>query len=127
MTIGLHPVRNLRRYQRIGATFMRHGFGFAINQLQPAVRNRLGRAKTVPVRVPSEALAVHFRLALEELGPTFVKFGQVLSTRPDLLPPAYIVELSRLQDAVPPASWDEIRAVLTPRAGQGARGSLRHH
>jgi ubiquinone biosynthesis protein len=118
MTIGLHPVRHLRRYQHIGATFMRHGFGFAINQLQPALRNRLGRMKTTPMRVPAEALAEHFRLALEELGPTFVKFGQVLSTRPDLLPPAFITELSRLQDAVPPEPWEEIRAVLTRELGK---------
>ena len=118
MAIGLHPVRHLRRYQQIGATFMRHGFGFAINQLQPAVRNRLRRPSTVPVRVPAEALAEHFRLALQELGPTFVKFGQVLSTRPDLLPPAYITELSRLQDAVPPVPWEDIRAVLTGELGK---------
>jgi len=55
---------------------------------------------------------MHFRLALEELGPTFIKFGQILSTRPDLLLPAYIAELSKLQDTVPPASWEMIREVL---------------
>jgi len=51
-------------------------------------------------------------MALEELGPTFIKFGQILSTRPDLLPPAYIKELARLQDTVPPAPWDRIREVI---------------
>jgi ubiquinone biosynthesis protein len=118
MTIGLHPVRHLRRYQQIGSTFVRHGFGFALKQLQPAVRARLGRPSMTPVQVPAESLAVHFRLALEELGPTFVKFGQVLSTRPDLLPPAYIVELTRLQDEVPPEPWEAIRAVLTRELGR---------
>ena len=44
------------------------------------------------------------RSALEELGPTFVKFGQILSTRPDFLPPAFIKELEKLQDRVPPFS-----------------------
>jgi ubiquinone biosynthesis protein len=80
--------------------------------LEPAVRSRLGRPRTA-APVPEEALALHFRLALEELGPTFVKFGQVLSTRPDLLPPAYITELSRLQDEVPPETWEAVHLVLS--------------
>ena len=60
---------------------------------------------------------MHFRLALEELGPTFVKFGQILSTRPDLLPPAYIAELSKLQDTVPPEPWEAIRDLLIQELG----------
>jgi ubiquinone biosynthesis protein len=56
-------------------------------------------------------------MALEELGPTFVKLGQVLSTRPDLLPPAYIAELARLQDTVPPAPWEPVRAQLEAELG----------
>lgn len=50
----------------------------------------------------AQPLALRLRLALESLGPIFVKFGQVLSTRPDILPPEYVLELSRLQDKVPP-------------------------
>jgi ubiquinone biosynthesis protein len=69
-------------------------------------------------RLRQEDLAPHFRQALEELGPTFVKFGQILSTRSDLLPPAFITELSKLQDTVPPEPWDAIREVLTHELGQ---------
>ncbi|NMC78852.1 MAG: AarF/ABC1/UbiB kinase family protein [Chloroflexi bacterium] len=67
---------------------------------------------------PPEDLALHFRLALEELGPTFIKFGQILSTRPDLLPPAYMAELSKLQDDVPPIPWEGIREVLNQELGR---------
>ncbi len=117
MTIGFHPVQHLRRYRQIGTTFMRHGFGFALQQLTPALRRRLGRLPLEPQPFPSDLLAEHFRLALEELGPTFVKLGQVLSTRPDVLPPAYIDELSKLQDNVPPEPWDEIRTVIEREYG----------
>jgi len=63
--------------------------------------NWLGRKK--------EPLAVRIRLALEDLGPIFVKFGQALSTRPDLLPPAFVAELAKLQDKVPPFPGDIAR------------------
>ena len=57
-------------------------------------------------RFVSGTLPVRLRLALESLGPVFVKFGQVLSTRPDLIPHDYAVELAKLQDKVPPFDAD---------------------
>jgi len=116
-----HPVRQLRRTHQIGSTFARHGFGFAWEQLRPTLRARFRRAPAPPKSVPVEALAEHFRLALEELGPTFIKLGQVLSTRPDLLPPAYIAELSKLQDEAPRQPWDEISTVLAREYGRPAK------
>lgn len=70
----------------------------------------------LPTHEPS-TLPAHFRQALEEIGPTFVKLGQMLSTRPDLLPPNYIAELSKLQDKVPPVRWPEIRKVIEMELG----------
>jgi len=67
---------------------------------------------------PPQTLPQHFRLALEELGPTFIKLGQILSTRPDLVPPAFIAELNRLQDTVPPVPWTQIRPVLEKAYGK---------
>jgi ubiquinone biosynthesis protein len=57
-------------------------------------------------------------MAFEELGPTFVKLGQILSTRPDLIPLAYVQELSKLQDNVPSFSYDDVRAVVKAETGK---------
>ena len=62
--------------------------------------------------VPLRERAHNLRSALEELGPTFAKLGQILSTRPDLLPPEFIDELSTLQDQVPPLTEEEVVAVM---------------
>lgn len=116
----LRSFRHLQRYREIANAFFRHGFGFLFAHLEPewpSVRQilRLPARRSVPT-LP-EDLAIHFRLALEELGPTFVKFGQILSTRPDLLPPAYLAELSKLQDTIPPEPWEAIRGLLTQELG----------
>ncbi|HDL64117.1 MAG TPA: AarF/ABC1/UbiB kinase family protein, partial [Proteobacteria bacterium] len=59
-----------------------------------------------------------FRLALEELGPTFVKLGQVLSTRPDLIPLNFIEELTKLQNAVPPFPYSDVREIIKDETGK---------
>ena len=67
--------------------------------------------------VKSMSRAARLRRALEELGPTFIKLGQILSTRPDILPPDWIEEFQKLQSQVPPCSWDEIHAELVSELG----------
>lgn len=84
------------RLTEIAAVLGSYGFGHVY-------RTRLGSNKD------EHQDAEQLRLAFEELGPTFVKFGQILSTRPDLLPPDYIEELSKLQDRVPPFSFNKIK------------------
>ncbi len=64
-------------------------------------------------------------MVLGELGPTFVKFGQVLSTRPDLLPDKYIAELTKLQDRVPPFSVDEVRKIFREDLGRDPESIFR--
>jgi len=103
--------RHLRRYQEIARVLVRHGFGDLVDQLG------LVRALSVPRRLlqreaelPPLSRPEHLRLAIEELGPTFIKLGQILSTRPDLIPPAYIREMAKLQDVVAPSPWEAVRA-----------------
>ena len=71
-------------------------------------------------RKPMEPRGVRIRKALEELGPIYVKFGQSVSTRPDLLPSDIAVELAKLQDQVPPFSGDEALAAIEKAYGQPA-------
>ena len=109
------PIRHLRRYRHILTVFTRHGFGFALSHL-PTEPLWLRDLYPFPIQEP-ESLPAHFRQALEELGPAFVKLGQMLSTRPDVLPPDYITELAKLQDNVPPVPWDEIHQVIEAELG----------
>jgi ubiquinone biosynthesis protein len=115
-------IRHLQRYSEIVSIFARHGFGFLFNRLEPGPRARLRvpwRSSQEDLRPPQlDTLAVHFRQALEEAGPTFVKFGQILSTRADLLPPSFITELSKLVDSVSPEPWELMQALLTRELGR---------
>ncbi len=113
----LRYVRSLPRYRRIVTVLARHGFGSVLEYLQ------LDRYLSLPARILRQAPALpispaeHLRQALEELGPTFVKLGQVLSTRPDLLPPDFIAELSKLRDAVAASPWATVQQQLTEAYG----------
>ncbi len=115
----IRHVRHFQRYREIAQVFIRHGFGELLGTLEllpylslPRKLLRRGQAVTPHLSAPER-----LRLALEELGPTFVKLGQVLSTRPDLLPTAYVAELAKLQDTVPPVEWQPIRAQIEDELG----------
>jgi ubiquinone biosynthesis protein len=99
-------IARARRYSRITRIALKHGLG-------PALRGRLRTNDTVK----RAQLARSLREALEEAGVTFVKLGQVLSTRADLLAPEFVAELSKLQDQVSPAPHDEIQQVLKDELG----------
>jgi ubiquinone biosynthesis protein len=111
--------RHLNRYRQIAEILIGHGFGAVLAQL--GLDTQLDLPRRLLRRKPSEqngrTPAIHVRLALEELGPTFVKLGQILSTRPDLVPPSYLKELTRLQDDVPPAPWEGIKGILEEELG----------
>jgi ubiquinone biosynthesis protein len=119
-----HPfrfLRNLGRSGEIAAVAVKYGFGDFVQQLRLDRYLRWGRRvilrqRNVPER--RETRARRFRSALEELGPTFVKFGQVLSTRPDLIPADVIEELSRLQEHVRPFSSEKVIETVEEEFGR---------
>ncbi len=112
-------IRHFNRYRQITKVFLKHGLGYLIH--------RMGMDKYVPLptryslqkceRESDYCLADKLTHALMELGPTFVKFGQVLSTRSDILSPAFIEELERLQDKVSPVPIDQIEEQITREIG----------
>ena len=110
----------LRCYRHIMAVLAKYGFGEVTGALRSRLSIRLGE-KAVPSQVESTVKTgsrpARVRLALEELGPTFIKLGQLLSTRPDVVPPEYIQELERLQDRVAPEAPKKIMALIEQELG----------
>jgi ubiquinone biosynthesis protein len=109
--------RNLGRLSEIAQIAVRHGFGYFFE------RHRLtdllpGRAGPVLVDGSPSQRGQHLREMLDELGPTFVKFGQLLSMRPDVLPPDIIAELRGLQDDVRPFAFEDVERVIGEDLGE---------
>jgi ubiquinone biosynthesis protein len=99
--------KNIGRIRQISSVFAKHGF--------QELMDKLGFARFIPEKYKATETESQFtaperlRMALEELGPTFIKLGQVLSSRSDLLPEAYVLELSKLQDRVSPLPFTVIK------------------
>ncbi|EGK11614.1 ABC1 family protein [Desmospora sp. 8437] len=112
-------IRNLNRYREIASTFARHGFGYLLEETGLFSKLSLPKKEkeSTPVRKDPASIGKHIREALEELGPAFVKLGQVASTRSDLLPETMIRELEKLQDKVRPLPFREIQQVLEQELG----------
>lgn len=110
--------RDAARLRDIVTVLVRHGFGAFVQALQ--LHDRwysnllLERRDGAVEQLPIERRLLH---VLQDLGPTFIKLGQMLSTRPDLLPPALIDELQTLQDSVPPLDFADVRAMLRAELG----------
>ena len=118
-TLGM--MRELPRLHEITSTFIRHGLGEFVQRIGIAgVLERAGRilrwgeaSESVKLDPPQRV-----RLALEELGPAFVKLGQVMATRVDLFPPAWIAEFEKLHATVPPVPFEELLPELERALGR---------
>lgn len=113
---------HVQRYRQIMDVLIKHGFGYLVDRygLHPrSWKERIFGPREIPKKLLAMSGAARFRRALEELGPTFVKFGQILSTRYDMVPQDYIDELSKLQDMVPPFEFWEVRRVIQGEFGKG--------
>ena len=111
-------VDDLSRASRITNVLVRHGFSSLLRRNGGgASTGAEGAANDVDIRNDPQQAAVRIREALEELGPTFVKVGQILSTRADLIPPQIVKELQRLQDDAPPLPFSEVKTAIEQGLG----------
>jgi ubiquinone biosynthesis protein len=114
-------IRDFGRLRDIATILVRYGWGDIAKRLgKTSLIGRAGNALNSEASreimlLPSEVRA---RLAIEELGPTFVKLGQVLATRPDIFPPNWIAEFAKLQDQVPPVTFEELLPDLEKALGK---------
>jgi ubiquinone biosynthesis protein len=114
--------RNLGRLSEIAQVMVRHGFGYFLeaHKLTDLLPGRSAEARLAAAAAEGASASVrgqHLRDLLDELGPTFVKFGQLLSTRPDVVPPDIISELRALQDDVRPFPFEQAERVIEEDLG----------
>ncbi|WP_238392543.1 ABC1 kinase family protein [Paenibacillus antri] len=117
MLIG-RQIRHMNRYREIAAALIRHGFGFIVEGTE------LFHALSLPARlfrgvreVERKSVGERLRYVIQELGPTFVKLGQIASTRSDMLPGDIVAELSKLQDQVEPFPYAVVEEIVASELG----------
>jgi ubiquinone biosynthesis protein len=113
--------RHLNRYHRILRVLFKYGFNDLVDRLH--IDQYLESGLQMINRKPREQISrlsrpERLRLVFEELGPTFIKLGQLLSTRPDLIPADFLDELAKLQDDIPSFAQDEVRAIFKEELGR---------
>lgn len=110
--------RNIHRLRQIADIAADHGFGYFIAKIGLASYLSSKYKKRHIFKIPSKDIGIHIRTLLEDLGPTFVKLGQLLSVRPDLTPPNILAELEKLQDTVPPFDWQDVENTVYSEFGK---------
>ena len=112
--------RHVNRYREIIAILVKYGFGDVLAKLELQKHLEFGKGFILG-KAAAEIAAIsrwaRVRMALEELGPTFVKFGQIMSTRPDMIPQELITELEKLQEDVPPFPTEDAKRIIKEELG----------
>ena len=113
--LEIKSIRNLKRFKDIVWVLLKYGFDDVIHRLDlpgSFILKRINRIK-IPMTVNER-----IRMVFQELGPTFIKFGQILSMRPDLVPGLLILELKKLQDQIPPSPQPAVQALVEKAMGR---------
>ena len=110
--------RSIKRYREILGVLVRYGFHDLLDRLRVEYYVKL-RRKRPKEEIVKLTTAARVRFALQELGPTFIKLGQILSLRPDLIPLDFVKEFEKLQDAVSPFGFDQVKACVERELNAG--------
>ncbi|MBI4509854.1 MAG: AarF/ABC1/UbiB kinase family protein [Deltaproteobacteria bacterium] len=118
----VNAVKDIERLRQITMVLMRHGFGelVARTDLRALVSGRTKPEGDAGAQAKRMSFGERLRLVLQDLGPSFIKLGQIISTRPDLIPADVIQELKKLQDDVPPIPIEEVKSVIEETLGATA-------
>src|SRR5690554_6945967 len=114
--------RHLKRYRQIISVFARNGFAVLFDQI--GIFSYLRLRKKQAIAEAEEAgharlsVGERLRISCEELGPTFIKIGQIISTRPDIVSPEVAEELAKLQEAVNPFPFIDVKEVIETSFGE---------
>ena len=116
----IKEVRDISRFKEILTVLFEEGFEYLLIRID--LKHHIPLPRRIRTKLKQEKelkTEVMLRRTLERLGPTFIKLGQVLSVRPDLVPKEYSKELEKLQDRVPSFSFDDVKSVIEKDFGNG--------
>ena len=121
----IKEVRDIKRFNEILLVLFEEGFDFLLSKIK--LRHHIPITKRLGLKKKEELKPeVMLRRTLERLGPTFIKFGQLLSVRPDLIPKEYCKELEKLQDSVPAFSFNEVKSIIEKEFGKSIEHLFLH-
>lgn len=108
-------IKNINRLRKVLSVFFEQGFGFLISKIR--LSRHIPLRHKIKIKKHPDDLPKRLRKSFEKLGPVFIKFGQFLSLRPDLIPPEYVKEFEKLQDSAPPFKFEEVKKIIEENIG----------